>query len=68
MESDKHNNWSTPSNPETRGHNTRLKASNSVCLACGKEYPHKGISPANGKKCNVCNRWNHFAKYSTNIR
>ena len=49
-------------NMENGKHNNRLKASNSVCFACGKEYPRKGICPAKGKKCNVCNRWNHFAK------
>ena len=29
---------------------------------CGYEYPHQGICPAQGKKCNNCGRLNHFTK------
>jgi len=30
------------------------------CFKCGREYPHKTVCPALGKKCNKCKRFNHF--------
>lgn len=31
------------------------------CRNCGYPYPHNGDCPAKGKKCNTCNKLNHFA-------
>ena len=31
------------------------------CFNCGGEFPHKKLSPARGKQCDNCGRYNHFA-------
>ena len=35
---------------------------NTKCGLCGGSYPHRGMCPAQGKKCMSCGKLNHFAK------
>lgn len=36
-------------------------SNNKKCHACGGPYPHEGVCPAKGKRCEFCNITNHFA-------
>ena len=40
----------------------RDKMSQKKCWKCGGNYPHSGVCPAKGKKCNFCDKEGHFAK------
>ena len=40
----------------------KTKTNKSKCRNCGGHYPHKFECPAKGKKCNSCNKMNHFSQ------
>ena len=42
--------------------NHQNKHKPNTCGMCGYDYSHKGICPAQGKKCLNCDRFNHFTK------
>ena len=45
-----------------RQSNDRRKSNDKECWFCGGQYPHKNKCPAAGKRCNICQKLNHFAK------
>jgi len=61
-----HKQWSNGNNnnnnqwPNNNHHQNKTKSN--TCGMCGYEYPHKGVCPAQGKKCNSCGRMNHFTQ------
>eukprot|EP00057_Strongylocentrotus_purpuratus_P008996 XP_011663470.1 PREDICTED: uncharacterized protein K02A2.6-like [Strongylocentrotus purpuratus] len=44
----------------------RPNQKSSQCGNCGYGYPHTGDCPAKGKRCNTCNKMNHFASVCRN--
>ncbi|XP_069129130.1 uncharacterized protein [Argopecten irradians] len=40
----------------------KTKDKSAECYRCGGSYPHQGQCPAKGKKCNNCQKLNHFSK------
>ena len=46
-----------PSDGETKKLEQQSRASSGVtCKNCGRAYPHEGVCPAKGKKCNTHDR------------
>lgn len=37
------------------------KSANEKCGNCGRLHDEQQTCPAKGKRCDTCNRWNHFA-------
>lgn len=56
--------WSNGNNNNqwTNNNHHQNRNKSNTCGMCGYEYPHKGICPAQGKKCNSCGRLNHFTQ------
>ncbi len=48
--------------PHRRERSPYPRSSNSICGMCGGQYPHRDVCPARGKRCDKCNRFNHFQK------
>ncbi|KAJ1145448.1 hypothetical protein NDU88_011734 [Pleurodeles waltl] len=38
------------------------------CHWCGGSYPHQGPCPAQGKRCSMCKKMNHFVKVCKSTR
>ena len=56
------NNKTSDDREENSNGPPKLGSSNTKCGLCDGSYPHRGICPAQGKKCMNCGKLNHFAK------
>ena len=58
----RHNNKTRDDREENSNGPPKIGYRNTKCGLCGGSYPHRGMCPAQGKKCMSCGKLNHFAK------
>ena len=58
----RHNNKTRDDREENPNGPPKIGYRNTKRGLCGGSYPHRGMCPAQGKKCMSCGKLNHFAK------